>query len=511
MVNPLAPASPIGTPRWQVEQVVAVAPSPASIVAAEGLAVPQCWADTGCDARAVWGRCTGGSSEPYDCAIDHVAVRTRCTCASRRRPCKHALALLLLWSRGMVADEVRVSGWRPHWLGEWLDTPAATAPSVTASKAGPGADIDRGASADAGSSDAGSTDVAAPDGDGVDAAGDTPPDGDEAPLDRRARDNRLVSARAGLADFDRWLHDRIRAGLAEAAATRTATWEAAAARLTDAKAGGLANRVRRVAALGATDHGRVLEEVALLHLLVDAAGHHEVLPGALADGVATAVGWQVRQADVLAGVPHTDSWVVMGRSDTREDRIEVRRVWLRGTTSQRWAMVLSFAAYQQSLDESMEVGQCLDADLFRYPGPLGLRALVGSVHTDVDGWASGATPLPVGVVDLAGACREIGEMIAAEPWIDRVPACVLARPVRVAGRWHLTDGTAALPMVAADEAVDVLVASCASGVLPITVEWTPTGLVPLAVFIGDRAVDVGPRADERFVAASPAGVGGGAW
>ena len=45
-------------------------------------------------------------------------------------------------------------------------------------------------------------------------------------------------------------------------------------------------------------------------------------PG-LADSVAATIGWQVRQADVLAGVPETDQWVVMGRSDTREDRIEV--------------------------------------------------------------------------------------------------------------------------------------------------------------------------------------------
>ena len=79
---------------------------------------------------------------------------------------------------------------------------------------------------------------------------------------------------------------------------------------------------------------------------------------------------------MLAGVPDTDRWIVAGRSDTREDRIEVRRTWLRGAASGRWAMVLSFAAYRQSLDTSLAVGTSVHADLHRYPGPA-LRALVG--------------------------------------------------------------------------------------------------------------------------------------
>ena len=64
------------------------------------------------------------------------------------------------------------------------------------------------------------------------------------------------------------------------------------------------------------------------------------MPDPLADSVATTVGWQVRKADVLAGVPDTDRWIVAARSDQREDRIEVRLHWLRGSASGRWALVL---------------------------------------------------------------------------------------------------------------------------------------------------------------------------
>ena len=142
---------------------------------------------------------------------------------------------------------------------------------------------------------------------------------------------------------------------------------------------------------------------------------------AFADVVATASGWQVRQADVLASVPETDDWMVLGRSDTREDRIEVRRIWLRGLTSRRWAMLLSFAAYRQSLDTSWAVGSVVNADIYRYPGG-SLRCLASRRDE------SQATVSGIAGVSLADACDEIGSMVAAEPWLEHVPVTITAAP-----------------------------------------------------------------------------------
>ena len=118
----------------------------------------------------------------------------------------------------------------------------------------------------------------------------------------------------------------MRTGLADPALARYGTWDQLAARLVDARAGALANRVRRLAGLvgaGPDWHAEVLAELGLLHLIAQAGRRLPGLPGELADAVATASGWQVRHADVLGGVPETDEWFVAGRSDTREDRIEV--------------------------------------------------------------------------------------------------------------------------------------------------------------------------------------------
>jgi hypothetical protein len=313
------------------------------------------------------------------------------------------------------------------------------------------------------------------------------------------RDDRIARMAAGLAELDRWLDDRVRTGLADPALARYATWDVLAARLIDAQVGGLANRVRRLAGVvGAHPqwHEQVLSELGALHLLATAGRQLGSLPPALADSVAAAIGWQVRQADVLAGVPYTDHWVVMGRSDVREDRIEVRRVWLRGAVSGEWAMALSFAAYGQSLDTSLVVGTEVHADLFRYPGALGLRVLMGRRHSD-------AQPArPVAGCSIAQACAQVGAAVAAEPWIERYPLCVVAAPARAGARWVLTDAGGSLPLVEGSTGVGALLASSEGRPLPVTAEWTPSGLVPLTAHLTDRAIDLGPTADASFLAAA---------
>ena len=244
-------------------------------------------------------------------------------------------------------------------------------------------------------------------------------------------------------------------------------------------------------------HEHVLTELGMLHLLAQAGQRIGELPPDLADAVATACGWQVRQADVLAGVPDTDTWVVAGRSDTREDRIEVRRTWLHGRGTGRWALILSFAAYRQSLDSSLAVGTAIEADLHRYPG-VGLRALVGTVH----GTSAPDVICSPPARAVADACDEIGRAMVTEPWTDHVPTTVRASVTRVGGRWVLGDDTGSLPVAPEAPGLAVALAASAGAPIDLTVEWTTDGFVPLTVHLDDRVLDVGPRADLSFVSAA---------
>lgn len=467
--------------RWSVEQVVAVAPSPKSVAAAEPLATPSRWSGIGADERAVWGRCRGSGAEPYETMADHAQVAWRCTCPSRKHPCKHVLALLLLWARGQVQPGAAPAG-VVSWVAARDQRSAASQPVV---ERGGGAGDQQVDGLDRPDRD--------PDRDLPEPSG-TPDRGD---LDR-SRDERVARMMEGLVELDRWLEDRMRTGLADPALARYATWDALAARLVDARAGALANRVRRLAGLvgAAPDwQAEVLAELGLLHLIAQAGRRLPTLPGNLADAVATASGWQVRQVEVLAGVPETDDWIVLGRSDTREDRIEVRRLWLRGVESGRWAMLLSFAAYQQVLDDSWVVGTVVRSDLHRYPGD-SLRVLAGTRHAD---------PLPLLRVDglsIADACTAVGARVAIEPWIERLAVTVTAAPTFSDRRWVLTDSTGSLPLLAGPVALGSMLAGGDGGPITVTVEWTPRGLVPLTVHLGDRVLDVGPRADPSFVGAA---------
>ena len=471
------------TSRWTVEQVVAVAPGPHSVAAAEPLAVAARWSTTGADERALWGRCRGSGAEPYETTVDHVEVAWRCTCPSRKSPCKHALALLLLWIRGGVPEAARPAG-----VAAWIDArdrrpepgsgalPATPAPAPGATGSGDAPD-DR------------------PDTSGEPANGDGDRD--------RSRDERVARMMEGLVELDRWLEDRMRTGLADPALARFGTWDALAARLVDARAGALANRVRRLAGLvgaGPDWHADVLGELGMLHLIAEAGRRLPTLPGNLADVVATASGWQVRQADVLASVPETDDWMVLGRSDTREDRIEVRRIWLRGLTSRRWAMLLSFAAYRQSLDTSWVVGSVVNADIHRYPG--GSLRCLASRRDESQATVPSVAGTSIPGVSIADACDEIGSMVAAEPWLEHVPVAVTAAPTTDGRRWLLTDDTGALPMLAATVPTGIVLAASQGAPITTTVEWTPQGVVPLTVHLTDRVIDVGPRADLSFVSAA---------
>ena len=458
---------------WSIEQVVAYAGSSARFGAGEAVAVPSRWSKTGSSERALWGRYHGSGSEPYDVAVDHVDVAGRCTCPSRAHPCKHVVALLVLWTRGYVgavAEPATISSWINRQQRRHDDRQDHPAPVEDE----PPCDFERC----------------------------------RARLARARRNERVERLVGGLIELDRWLEDRLRVGLADPGIARFSTWDEVARRLTDARAGALANRVRRLAGkVGAHAewHDHVLAEMGVLHLLAEAGQRVPQLPGDLADAVATACGWQVRKADVEATAPYIDDWLVAGRSDVREDLVEVRRVWLRGLRRGDWAMVLSFAAYRQALDSSLTVGTVVTADLHRYPGSAH-RALVGTVH-DVDTAAGHAEWLWIAAATTtAGVCESVGAALAREPWLERVPAIAMrgdhSQCRRLAAHRRRRDHCSIAPESARSDAVATLLAATCGRPASVTMEWTPHGVVPLTVFLDDRTIDVGPRADPSFVSAA---------
>ncbi|MEU6998584.1 SWIM zinc finger family protein [Nonomuraea sp. NPDC046570] len=432
--------------RWSRDQVLGLAPDGPSGKAAQGVAAPGRWQARGVTEEVLWGECAGSGAKPYLACVDLGGPAYRCSCPSRKFPCKHALGLLLLWSADDVPDEDVL----PSWAAEWITRRAARAEAAQGEReALPRAE---GARDDAGSCGSAPTGVAAV-GIGDGQAG------------RRAR------VAAGLAELERWLADQVRQGLPGA---EERDWEELGRRLVDAQAPGVAAAVRRLGRVRAGgEWGRLLGEYALINLLAVGFRRRDELPAELARTVMMRVGFPVTRGEVLSGPVVRDLWDVLGRRDEEQDRLVSRRVWLRGRRTGRAALVLSFAPVGQALDASLVTGTAVNADLAFYPGATPLRALVATRHPQ-PGTGHGTPP----GVPVEEALAEVASAVAGDPWTDSWPV-VLAGVVPAVDRlgglpWH--------PRVATPWRLLAV-----SGGHPVTVaaEWTPRGLIPLTTWYDD--------------------------
>jgi len=424
--------------RWDRTRVLALAPDAPSQRAAQSLASDRAWSLTGAaEPGAVWGECRGSAAAPYRTVVDLSGPAYRCSCPSRKFPCKHVLALLLLWVEGSVKDDADRP---PDWAASWLTGRAGKA---------------------------------------SDAQPREPGEPKNPEMAARRAEQREARVATGLAELDRWLCDQVRQGLAVSQKSGYGHWDDIAARMVDAQAPGLAERLRALASVphsGAGWDGRLLEEYALLRLLAVAYRRQAELPPPLRETVRSRIGFSLRQADVLAGgQPVRDHWQVLARRDLEQDRIRTRRTWLRGGKTGRYALVLGFAAAGQSLDDSLTVGTEADADLVFYPGAVPLRALVLTKHDTVDG-------APPAGDTIAGLLAGYAAALAEDPWLDGWPAVLDVTPARSPVA-DLSDAAGdALPLHPGAGYCWPLFAL--SGGRPLTVagEWTPRGLWPLTAW-----------------------------
>lgn len=81
------------------EEVQAMAPDARAFADAKKIAKASNWRRLGRDGEAVWGVALGSKGDAY-AVFAKSAAGVRCSCPSRKRPCKHALALLLLVANG---------------------------------------------------------------------------------------------------------------------------------------------------------------------------------------------------------------------------------------------------------------------------------------------------------------------------------------------------------------------------------------------------------------------------
>lgn len=420
------------------DQVTAIAPDAASLKAGRDLATPRKWQETGGDAEVIWGLAMGSGKEPYQTRVSLADLATKCSCPSRKFPCKHALGLMFMAAGSPAAVQ---QGDRPAWVTEWIDARTAREEKAVARAEEKAA---------------------------------KPVDEKAAEKRRAKREGRVEE---GIALLQQALLDVTREGLASNSARDFSAWENLARRMVDAQAPGLAGALRHVADTVLSDK-QVDDELPLelgrLHLLLQTHARRDKLDEVTRAELQAQLGGRSTEDDSVRETVE-DEWFVAGRRVEERDRLITSSTWLYGARHQRWARLLRFAPVPQTISEPWPLGSTVKAALKFQAGLYPLRVL-----PDAEGFPlMGA--VPGGHEDSLDALLDrYAAALSANPFLRVLPFLIRLRPS--ANGTYLCDAAGrALPWTSLRDLR--LKMECVSGGELVTVcgEWNGRSLLPLAV------------------------------
>ena len=387
--------------RWTPSQVTEAAPDASRWRLPESWQGPGPWPETGSNDILVWGKCQGSGKTPYQVSVDLTGPAYRCSCPSRKFPCKHGLALLLLW---VARDDRRRGRQAAAFADEWASR--ARRPGRRAGARGEEA-------------------------------------ADPAAQAKRL-EQRLALMDAGVEDFWRWLADLVRSGLAAARNQPYSCWDTAAARLVDAqlpgagRAGARGGVGRSTPAPTGPTPARRVGRWWTTTCAWRRAGRLD------ADEWASCASWSAgprppRRSATATRVP--DRWTVLGAHRTDDGRLQQQRTWLRATTTARSSPSSTSRRYGQALAVPSSVGA---GSTSRSPA-IRARHRVGRCSVTDPAGAGGGTGLP-GRTSLASVHARPPRRLAG-PVARPPPGAARRRRVCASGeQWPSATRPASLPM-----------------------------------------------------------------
>ena len=193
--------------------------------------------------------------------------------------------------------------------------------------------------------------------------------------------------------------------------------ETAAARLTDAKAGALAERLRQIAALSEQHQNRRIDELGYVQLLIDLWKKRDQLSPAWRSELDAWIGLSEREEDVLAaGARIEGQFFVLGATEVEADRLRERRTWLWDQSAARSYMLLEFL-FGTTRGALLPPGTQLSGTLSLYSGRAQQRVVLGdtTLQTEVS---------PRSAENFAESLLAHAAQIARSPFVRRSASCV---------------------------------------------------------------------------------------
>ena len=436
-----------------------LAPDDGTLTRAQSFASPRKWIFVERNERALWGECSGSGSEPYRAVVDMNGPAYKCTCPVKRFPCKHTLALLLMAADGHV--DTFGKNPPPQYVTDWLDNRDRR----NAAKAEPRTEEQLAKS--------------------------------EASKDK-TRTERLELMEDGIADLQRRLLDMVREGIAVLDNATPEYFQDLAARMVDAKVGGLSRRIKSWASLRSDYpddwHERLLAELGTLYLFTKAFKNFDKINEHLQTEILIQAGMSIKKEDLLNQKGIEDDWLVMAQIETKEeDNLTSRRVWLMGKESGKTVLVLDFAFGNMGFPSAWINGYVYHAEVVFYPSAYPLRVVVksaelGKVFSQI-----------IGYQDFIHFFDAYSKAVAQNPWLNDFPV-LLANviPVFNKNQFFLIDVnkkyiTCQFDLNAENKDLNDDIGwkiMALSGGKPIAIfgEWTGENLRPLSIFAEGRFI-----------------------
>jgi hypothetical protein len=448
-----------------IAQILDLAPDPGSRKAGQDQAKPAKWSGLGRDGTVIWGEIKGSGANPYRTVADLAGPASKCTCPSRKFPCKHALGLMLADAAAPIAAAAP-----PDWVAAWTKGRESRATAAETKAREPQKPVDEKAQAKR----------------------------------RQAREERVASA---LDELELWLRDLMRRGLGAARSEPYAFWDRIAARLVDGQAPGMARRVRALPGLAAATPAlgtpRREEALALgigrLALLIQAFRRLGALAPEQGAAVRAAIGYPVTAEDMAARPDHADDWAVLSHTVEEEDRLTARSVWLAGRRTGALAQVIDYGAPGSPLPPVPAVGQDFRGALAFQPVDPSLRGVLREGRAV----PSPAGPLPGGI-SVAQALEGFAGMLARAPWTEAWPLRLadvrfghLPGAAAEAPTFGIGDASGCLAL-RADPRLPALIAVAAGEPVDLFGTYDGFGLSPLALVAEGHLYAV-PAQDPRPV------------
>ncbi len=415
-------------------QILSLAPDTSSASSGKALSNPSKWKTLGSSDMAIWGECQGSGKDPYRTGVDLSDYTAKCSCPSRKFPCKHGIGLMLIH-----ASKTLETATPPDWLSTWLEgrqkrAEAKTAPpkeqSLEETKKSEKAAIKR--------------------------------------LEAREKKVEL-----GLEEFGLWLSDQIKNGIANAPSQPYSYWETVAARLIDAQAPGLARMVRELPTAASSGTNALLEALARLHLIVSAYSRLETLSASTQADVRAAVGFTQDKAELMQKTVPRNKWQSLGQIIVQEDNLRVRRTYLENLENKEYALLLDFAVGNQPMTGGLPIGVNLETELIYYPSHLPLRAILKDPQI-----LEPAQTLRG--ITINQALEQYTNALSKLPWLERYPVTLSNVQVVTDGTvWYIQDEHHSLAIQTQDHWQMMAL----SGGHPVQVfgEYNGTHLVPLSI------------------------------